>query len=236
MIESLLEKINELAIARYPMEMCGVIIDGDFIELENVAMDRLNSFCFDPLEYRKYLECDAIIHSHTIKEGQCYKLDIRTPSRADYIGQKRSGKPWYIIGTNGEHCLPPIRLPRIRSKEYLGRHFMWYINDCYTLVQDYYYHEYGIELLGHADEFDYNQIIPEIDRGRIEETGFISRNHIGDIKNGELILISYRGGESNHLGIFHNDKIIHQDIISREEPFLRFYGRIDSVLTYKDFL
>jgi proteasome lid subunit RPN8/RPN11 len=229
------EKIAELALSRFPKELCGVLRSGEFIELENIAEEPETSFRFDPTQYIHYRDCDAIIHSHTKKQKRAYRLDLRTPSRADRIGQIESNKPWGIIATDGISVMEPIWLPRTPNNTYLGRPFIWFINDCYTLVQDYYLFEFGIRLIDHALEFDYMQghrLQDKVFEKYISAAGFVERDVVGELRKGELLLLNHAGVEQSHLGIYTGDTVLHQDILSTVVSTDRVYHKISRVLAH----
>lgn len=231
-IQPVWDEIHKETLFDYPNETCGVIINQEYIRLTNSASNPMESFQLLPEEYVLYVDCDAIIHSHTMKFGKNYIYDIRTPSRADYLGQIHTDKPWYIVGTDGDTVFPPIKIPRERNNKYLGRNFMWYINDCYTLVQDYYYYEYGISLINHSTDFDFTKRKTNLFDEYLGLAGFTSRNYLGDIKDGEIVVISHKGRPASHLGIICGDRILHQDVVSISEPFHYYEGKISMILTH----
>jgi len=148
------EKIRVHTLRCYPEEMCGVLVDNDFFPIPNVAENKLMSFALDS-EHLAVIasrcKIAGIVHSHcrNIKHPEVF--DTRTPSIADLAGQKQSKVPWLIVATEGETVTPPLTIPRTPSNYYIGRPFIWFINDCYTLVQDYYLFELGIALPKNAE-------------------------------------------------------------------------------------
>lgn len=240
-------KIKEHSLSCYPEEMCGGLTIDDFIpftnkalskeeaDSKNISNNRLNSFSIASIELVPYLnKLTAIVHSHCRDKRKPEILDTRTPSLADILGQKESGLPWLIVSTEGEVVTPAIQLPREPSNNYIGRPFIWFINDCYTLVQDYYKFELGINLPDHKANTDYKslRIFDNIFDNYIAEYKFEASDDLKNMKNGDLILLDNGGKKRNHLGIYHNGKIIHQDLLSVEVPFETFIGRINKVLRY----
>jgi proteasome lid subunit RPN8/RPN11 len=235
-----IEKINTHALACYPQEMCGLLTADDFIPLENQATDSLRSFSIAPVDYARYAApngpCTAIVHSHCKPVERVDRIDLRTPSRADIAGQRRTSKPWLIVGCEGMTVSAPLWLPRTPSNQYTGRPFIWYVNDCYTLAQDYYRFELGIELPGHATDFDWadeSRLAHAFDP-YVADYGFVDLDSIDDMRNGDLLLLNSCGLQHNHLGVYHDGQIIHQDGISRSVPFSTYIGRINRVLRYAD--
>lgn len=230
-----IDKIREHTLACYPEEMCGGLTIDDFIPFTNNSEDKLKSFTINSIDLVSYVDkLIAIVHSHCrdIKKQELF--DTRTPSIADIKGQKLNNIPWLIVACEGITVTPPLQLPREPSNSYLDRPFIWFINDCYSLVQDYYRFELNIILPDHKAQVDYKDILlyNNLFDEFITEYGFISTTNIDYIKNGDLLLLDNGGQKRNHLGIFHNGKVIHQDMVSVEVPFETFIGRINQVLKY----
>lgn len=228
------QKIKEAALACHPFEMCGVCTVDDFIPLDNVSDNPEQSFKFAPLQYGRLIDqVVCIVHSHTkdIKDAEVY--DLRTPSHKDMLNQKRSGKPWLIVGCEGHEVSEPVQIPREPSPDLLGRPFMWYINDCYTLAVDYYKFVLGIDIKLHDDAFNWADIenLNGVFDQYVEAYGFKQVSHENP-QNGDLFVLSVRGMNANHLGIYHEGNLIHQDGISVELPLSVFQTRIARVLRY----
>ncbi len=230
-----IDQIREHTLACYPEEMCGGLLNLVFIPFKNVSEEPLKSFKFDAKELSPYLgNLKAIVHSHCRDIKKPELLDTRTPSITDINGQKLSGIPWLIVSCEGLTVTPHVELPRTPSNIYIDRPFMWFINDCYTLVQDYYNFELNISLPDHKAKVDYKELknLSNLFDAYIEEYGFVVTNDIDNIQNGDLLLLDNAGYEKNHLGIYHNGNVIHQDINSVSVPFETFLGRINKVLKY----
>ena len=205
-----------------------------FIPCKNISDRPLSNFKIDPLIFVKhYKQTTAIIHSHVTKKSP-QVLDIRSPSITDLAHQKKLPIPWLIYGTDGKNCLPPVKLPRICSSNYLGRPFIWFIFDCYTLVQDYYFFEKGIKLADHKIDKEYRDIrqLEYIFEPYIQEYGFKELNNIEGLQNGDLFIVNNGNLKRNHLVIFHNGKVLNQDTLSIEEPLEKYIGRIEKRLIY----
>lgn len=228
------QKIKDATLSSYPCEMCGICTDDDFIQLDNVSDNPEKSFSIDPVQYAKVINtATCIVHSHCKNISEVETYDLRTPSQKDFISQKRSGKPWLIVGCEGHEVSDPIQLPRTPSPELLGRPFMWYINDCYTIVVDYYKYELGIDIKLHDNSFDWSQIntLSGVFDQHIKNYGFIDSS-VDDLKNGDILIMSVRGMMHNHLGIYHNGNVIHQDGISVEVPYTSLQTRVNRVIRY----
>lgn len=230
------DKIQEATLSSYPNEMCGILTENDFIHLSNIHDIPEKNFRFDPKDIAIYWEqIKAIVHSHTRDKRKTTLFDLRTPSVADRTNQKKTNFPWLIVGTEGISVTSPIQFPRILNNNYLNRNFIWGINDCYTILQDIYYFELGILLPTHTDAIteDFVNVgnVNDIYKDYPENNGF-RQIKVEDIKNYDVILVDNGGFQRNHLGIFINNEIIHQDMVSVKVPFENFLGRINKVYTY----
>lgn len=229
------QQIKEHTLACYPEEMCGLLVEGEFTPLKNVAENPKKEFRILEQDLIPYLgNITAIVHSHCYNSKHPNLLDVRTPSVQDVKQQKISKIPWLIVGTEGQNVLEAIQLPRTKNNTYLGRPFIWYINDCYTLVQDYYWFELGIDLPDAVDNKDYKstRILNEPFKAYIKEYGFSESTCIDDMQNGDLILVDSGIASQNHLGIYHEGFILSQETLSIKQPFYNFIGRIHKVLRY----
>lgn len=230
-------KIVEHTLQEHPNEMCGVITEDDFIPITNVSETPDKSFVMAsteiaPLQNKGMVK--AIIHSHCRDKKTPEVFDLRTPSRTDIDFANFCKIPSLIVSCEGITVTQPIELPRIKSDNYLGRRFMWFINDCYTLVQDYYHFELGITLADHEATTDYAEvrIANNLFDPFVQQWGFVEQKSLEGLKNGDLLLLDHAGFKRNHLGVFHNNTVLHQGMISVAEPFSTFIGRINSVLKY----
>jgi len=227
-------KIKEHAKECFPNEMCGILTSDDFISCENSADAPETNFKISATILAEQTDIIAIVHSHILDNKKPELLDTRTPSISDLVGQRKSGVPWLIVSTDGISVTPTLEIPRDRTKAYVGRPFIWFVYDCYTLVQDYYYNELDIDLPDHKEDIEFPKLrrLDGLFDSYIEEYGFVEHTDITDMKNGDLLLLDNAGSKRNHLGIYHDDTVIHQDSVSVQIPFSSFIGRINKVLRY----
>lgn len=235
--EKCFQEIKTHTLKEYPNEMCGIILkDESFIPLQNVSKTPEVSFKFYVLEYVKYHEnIKVLIHSHISREKTLW--DIRTPSFSDLNNQIKTNLPWGIVGTDGENVLRPIFFPRTPNNKYLGRKFFWYINDCRTIIQDYYWYEFGIEL-----GKNYNMI----DLGKVKENPLILKDHfllglqeedftevddVRGLKKGDVLVMDALPpfGNGTHVGVWTGEKVLHQELISKENDFIDIANRLRQV-------
>lgn len=233
------EQIYYHTLSCYPEEMCGILLEEDFIPIKNVSKTPLESFELNPEQYAPIAcreKIKGIIHSHCRNPRNPEVFDTRTPSLADINGQKQTKVPWLIVASEGMTVTPPLELPRLQSNRYIGRQFIWFINDCYTLVQDYYKFELGIELPDHKAEKDFKALrhFEGLFDGFIEAYGFTDLTKGESLTNGDLFLVDNAGHRRNHLAIWHNGKVLHQDVVSLETNPAVFAGRTHRYLRYRE--
>ena len=228
-------KIKTHTLACYPEEACGIITGNDFIPLKNNSATPTESFKIVSEDIVKYIgTIKAIVHSHCYTKDRPSIFDIRTPSLRDMEEQKISDIPWLIVGTEGINVLDPLEIPRIPSKNLLGRPFIWFINDCYTLVQDYYKYYLNIELPPAKITSDYRDLrhYNKTFEPYIAEYGFSEIKGIDDMRNGDIILLDNGIASQNHLGVYHEGNIFSQEAVSQSNPFYKYIGRVQKRLRY----
>jgi proteasome lid subunit RPN8/RPN11 len=230
-----IDELSRGIINNYPEESCGFILKDDTIVFcYNLADNPEKAFKINPADYIKYSgEIKYIFHSHCVDPRKGKTLDPRTPSVKDMEGQRVSGIPWLIFATEGWVVSDPIELPRTPSKDYLNRPFIWFINDCYTLVQDYYKFELGIELKPYILH-DYTAVrkSDRVFEEFIEDYGFKESATLDDLQNGDLFIIDNSGFTENHLAIYHEGSILHQGLLSCKEPIENYMYQIKRRLRY----
>jgi len=230
------EKINFNTLVCYPYEMCGILTEDDFIFCPNIHENPKTNFKISPKDLLPYLgKVKAIVHSHCKDSKTQEVFDIRTPSVSDLEGQTLSGVSWLIVSCNGSTVSSPLEFPRQPSNNYIGRPFIWLINDCYTLVQDFYFFELGISLPNHKAKTDYRDIrtLNGLFDDFIVEYNFRPRHEGEPVVTGNLLLLNHKGSVRNHLGIYNKGKVIHQDMLSVEVDFERMLPYIAEVLVYE---
>ena len=227
-------KIDSATLANYPQEMCGVLTKDDFIQIDNVSPNPESSFTMHRVQFGSVIDqAVAIVHSHVKHPEIQINIDLRTPSVKDKRYQKLSALPWLIVATEGQTVMPALQYPRTPNNNYLGRDFIWHINDCYTLVQDYYQFELGINLPDADIGFDpINGDINDVFANYVDDYGFKDIHAVDEIQDGDLVLIDAMGFTKNHLGIYHDESLLHQLQRSRLNSFKNYIGQINRILRY----
>lgn len=204
------------ALSEYPREACGVIYKDAYVPLANVARDPINEFGFsdaDTLRYSKDPGFEAVVHSHPAAEKEGIKRSRLSPSAVDMQQQLATAKPWVIVAENasngtwemfdwGKHTLDlPI----------LERPFRHGVEDCYTVIQKWFWQNRGEMLLSMPrDELWWGNkdVAPKADL-YVDHFAACGAERIfprtpADLKPGDVFLFKLGQGVTryNHGGVF----------------------------------
>jgi proteasome lid subunit RPN8/RPN11 len=211
----------------YPNEICGFIIDDEFIQMKNIAEDPVRDFRIDEKEYLRYKKkIKAIIHSHA---------DYPHLSKTDMVQQIATALPCGVAFVDkgyyegmvyfGDQVIPyPLK----------ERQFIHGVFDCYSLVRDYYRIERNVAIpIFPRDNFWWEKD-PSLLKDHCEEAGF---DYIDEsqAKEGDVFFMQLRAPVINHSGIYlGNGEIIHHlyNKLSRQEPLGRWTKYITDWLRY----
>ena len=202
-----------------PKESCGLLLNikgkHKYFPCNNLSLSNYQCFILDPIDYIKADntgEIVGIVHSHPI-----------TPpiaSQADMVSCEQSGLVWYIVNPKTEQwgkyepCgfKPPLR----------GREWVWGVQDCWSLVRDWYKEEKNIILKDWVrpttlEEFNKNPMFEEC----AKETGFKVLEKNEKLENGDLLFMSIFEKGMNHVAIFLDGDVLHHltDRLSCKEPY-----------------
>lgn len=172
-------------------EICGFILNNkQFIQLENKASDKKNNFSIDDLEFTKYNNITAIVHSHT--------KDFPFLSEADFIVQQNTAIDFWLA------CGKKVYKYRY-MQPLIGREFKHGTTDCYTLFRDI-YHLCDIEMPNFKRHDDW-WIDDNLYLKNMPPTGFYQ---VYDVQAGDIILINLGAKVPNHAMIYiGNNQVIH---------------------------
>ncbi len=195
--KSLKDKIIAHAWEVYPNECCGVIMGSQYHSCTNIAPDPANAFEIDPAEWVALAELGelrAIVHSHPSGEPM--------PSEVDKVQMGLHGVDWVIVGlghtpTGATYCDIKSHKPTAYQSPLVGREYHHGVQDCYTLVQDYYSRELDIVLpnFPRADEWWENENHEPLYENNFKKAGF--EVVTGEIQKHDVILC--RIGRTHHI-------------------------------------
>ena len=221
------------ALAEYPNESCGAIVDGNYYPCNNIAKDKINHFEISPQEYLKLENIgniNAIIHSHdnyphASKQDMITQQGMHIPFGLIFLKNKS------IIGTYfwGDE-LPP--------QELLGRPFVHGIYDCYALARDW-YRLHGCRMSDYPREVDWWLTNEDVilDNIKNERFDFVGQD-IKDIKIGDGLLMTIRTNKINHTAVYIGNGLILHHLYGRlscREPLVRYNKYIRYIVRHRDY-
>lgn len=223
------ELIRQAAVKAYPKEMCGVLVKRgrsvEFLEVPNIHTDPTRAFAMcqktlgELLDGREYL---AVVHSHPDGKAE--------PSEGDRVGIEVTDVPWYIVSVfrnllgNGQPIVGDILRydPCGYEAPLLNREFFHGVQDCYTLIQDYFKRACNLELPNFEREDDWwTKPGESLYLKGFEEAGFVVVTD--EVRVGDIFLINLQSKAGpNHAAIYiGGDQIIHH-----------LYDKLSSVAIY----
>ncbi|OAV15471.1 C40 family peptidase [Moraxella catarrhalis] len=183
----------------YPAECCGLIIDGQYYPCDNVAPNPTEHFEIDPqnmLEMQDIGEIQAIVHSHPNGNAE--------PSEVDRVQMGVHGIDWVICGfgyhADGEQYFNiKCHKPKVYQAPLLGREYHHGVQDCYSLVRDYYSRELDIHLpdFERADAWWEHENHEPLYEKNFTKAGFIKVQDKNDLQKHDVILC--RVGRTHHV-------------------------------------
>ena len=189
-----------------PKESCGLLIEVNgkekYYPCKNISNWSNQCFIIDPADYVKAEETGkilAVIHSHPITQP--------IASQADMVSCEDTNLPWHIVNPKTEKW--GYYEPSGYKPPLLGRHWVWGITDCLSLVEDWYSQEKKINFKKAT-----RPLTPEIfhENPQSKEDGDFNNYFITagfrllepneKLENGDVLAMSILGKGLNHVGIF----------------------------------
>ncbi|WP_144630268.1 C40 family peptidase [Bordetella genomosp. 13] len=212
MRKSILAAIRAHAVAEYPRECCGLIVSAPdrlahggaterYIACRNAASDG-DQFRIAAEDYATADDAGqvlAVVHSHPDADP--------LPSDADRVACEASGLPWYIVEVRAEGGVVEARqvyswAPEGYQAPLLGRAFHHGILDCYTIIQDWYARERGIELPEFERADGWWETEQELYLDHFAEAGFRRLSDAEPLQPGDVILMQVLSKRTNHAGVY----------------------------------
>jgi proteasome lid subunit RPN8/RPN11 len=188
--------IKDLAEKVKSEEVCGLIVDNIAFECKNVSIEPSKNFVLSPLDYIKTAKkgkIQAIFHSHIGDKINSSLIDRDTSSKHNLP----------IITYNVKFNTFNIFSQNL-GISYSGKSFKLGKSDCFTLLREYYYEEFGIEIPEVKDIFKYFSGSPLFNEPRLFGFYEIESREQNDV------LIS-KDGKRNHILIYLGyNKVLHQ--------------------------
>jgi proteasome lid subunit RPN8/RPN11 len=221
--------------AEYPREACGLVLNGAYVPVDNLAENPRENFMIAVAETMRP-GVQAIVHSHP--DGDPW------PSAEDMAGQIATALPWGVltVGSGGAGSVlwwgPGVPRPPLIGRDFRhgpsgsdGR------GDCYALIRDWFAEERGIELMEFPradrwwsdEERLQNLYLDNFGKAGFEEIG------IEEIQPGDVVLARVMSRVPNHGGIvLANGLVLHHltHRLSRTEPLGPWMRHVTHALRY----
>lgn len=223
-MQPIIEQMMDHARERISEEVCGLIVSNGIkcvvLRGENTARNKRMHFDLDPEVFMRVPDDWEVVGSY-----HSHPLGIVTPSEADMVTCEASRMPMHIVsaGNNAYYELRPTGY----KSPYLKRPYVFGVQDCWTLVKDWYEGELGIELPGFMEErkpYDSGELVYA---RNIEAAGFVD---IGDMpfQHGDVVLIQVGPKGPNHGAIWlESGRILHHivDRVSKEDHWVGYWAQ-----------
>ena len=202
-----------------PKESCGLLIDikgkEKYFACKNLSNWSNQCFIIDPVDYAKAEDSGkilAVIHSHPTTQP--------IASQADMISCEDGNLPWHIVNPKTEEW--GYYEPSGYKPPLIGRHWVWGITDCWSLVRDWYKETRNIILRDWERPITPEEFIADPMFERCAwRTGFRQLRPEEKLENGDLLFMSILANGLNHVAIFIDGDVLHHlaDRISCREPY-----------------
>lgn len=219
---------REHVLSECPKEACGVVVDGCYYPMENIAEDPTEAF-----KMKSYPggNLQAVLHSHPGRT-------VAAPSAADMIGQEASAVPWGIVWTDGSF-VSEIQWfgDQVPLAPLLGRKFIHGVQDCYALVRHDRFLRTGIWIPDFPrdeewwrDEAGTELLTPE----NFRKAGYEEIEY-KDLRDGDVVLGSIMCERVNHSAVYVGNGLVLHHLFgraSRREPLGRWLKYCKHFLRY----
>lgn len=217
-----LEAIKQHAAECYPAECCGLLVSKDrvvsYVSCKNQAKDLNEHFVISPEEYAAAEDMGnivGVVHSHP---------DATTmPSAADRAYCNASGVRWYILSwPEGELGIlePENNIPL------LGRNFVHGVQDCASIIIDYYQRELGIAIGAYDRDDNWWNEGGNLYLDNLPKAGFYQ---VDTPRDGDIILMQIRSPVPNHAAIYLEHGTLKSERVEYPMPgtiLHHLYGRL----------
>lgn len=191
-----------------PFEACGLVVvhkgKEKYFPCKNLADDMNHQFIIDPDDWVKAEdkgEVVAVFHSHPKTPP--------TPSQADLASCEYLDLPFYIVNPEVEQWYS--FKPSGYKNGLIGREWVWGIQDCCTLIYDWFDQVKGIKLKKWQtpktpEEFRDNPLFED----KIPLTGFRELQENEDLQVGDVLLMKGTKDKLDHVALYVGDQTVFQ--------------------------
>lgn len=207
-----LQRISEHATISYPAEICGFIINDEFVPAKNSAEDPRKNFRISPevrMECEKYGKIQAVIHSHPYNKFDPPKWPAQWPSSVDMQSWMQDCVPWGIVACDGEGITKPVWLDENVIAPLEGREFVHGIWDCYSVIRDWFRLERNITLPNYPRSMEWWRCGGDLYSENFSAAGFTEINKT-EAAVGDVVLMKVHSPVICHAAVITGtDEILH---------------------------
>ena len=202
-LDVILDEIKEHAYKCVPMECCGVVINfkGKLkYKPCNNKYPGINNFILDPHDYVEAEDMGDvmyIVHSHVNQPAIFSEVDIACMNKGNI--------PWALYSIAEDKLV--FREPSEVVIDYIGRTYSYTVQDCFTLIQDYYKQEYNIVLEGPPRDDPRDPLLGAGLYRQFLDYGF-KEIALEELRKGDCLIICNSSSEPNHAAIYLEGNII----------------------------
>lgn len=219
-------------IACYPAEACGVLAKGCFVPCENVADNPRTDFAISAQELAQIEltkgPVEAVLHSHPYDITKPPAFPPEWPSHLDMHSWMQGKTRWGIVATDGEGISPVLWMDDASPAPLEGREFVWGVNDCYSLIRDWFRFERGITLPNYPRQWKFWERGQALYDDNFTDAGFVEIAE-NDVKPGDCALMRIRTAVSTHAAVITGPNTILHHLLHRQSGY-------DSLLKWRPFV
>jgi proteasome lid subunit RPN8/RPN11 len=195
---SLVRVLQQHAREAYPHEAIGLVLKGNrYRPIRNIADNPEVNGLVPLAEVSPYIisgDLVAVAHSHP--DGP------NCPSEPDMRSQVAMAVPFIITSTDGQGCLDPIAWgDQLETPPLLGRGFVHGITDCYALIRDHRWLEFGERLPEFPRNWDWWLNGQSLYMDGFAKAGYHLLDPMDEPTIGDIFLAQVRSPVPNHAGV-----------------------------------
>jgi proteasome lid subunit RPN8/RPN11 len=217
------------ALSEFPRESCGVVVNGAYVAVSNIASKPEEDFRMADNTWTLYGAVQGVVHSHGPK-------DALIPSANDMAHQISTNVPWGIVRVDGVAASKVLWWGDFRLDEPLiGREFVHGITDCYSAIRSWRWQTDKIKLPDFARDWLWWESGADLYEDNFAKAGYRAIK-ASEASLGDVALINFRSKVPNHAGTLVEDELFYhhlQNRLSCREPLGRWHSMISKWLRYE---
>jgi cell wall-associated NlpC family hydrolase len=213
-------------LASYPNEAAGVVVRGSYVSCHNTSAAPLSHFSISAEELARIEigigPVEAILHSHPYDPKGNQDCPPEWPSANDMESWMKGTTPWGIVATDGEGISQVLWLDDANPAPLEGRPFVWGVNDCYSLIRDWYRMERGITIPNYARQWKFWERNQPLYDDNFAHAGF-TEIKASEVQPGDVVLMKIMSRHSAHGGIVTGPDTLFHHLIHRQSGYDRLH-------------